>query len=302
MSKSKFKPVKSSQIISHGIEKTQSIDKYKSRLESADNLVLPLEDELLLLEQLTEFDFGKFLLKNKGLNGYWTSYIINGYRQSNKLHSLENWIIRKAPLVKATRERSFIFTEQLQKYLEDKSTLASIPCGVMDDLLTLDYAPDLDMQLIGIDLDQKAINLAKENAVRNNLINCTKFVKKNAWSLGVVDQYNIISSNGLNIYESNDQKLIELYKQFYQALKTDGILITSFITPPPELSENSIWENYEEKDLIRQQAIFGDILQATWQAYRTESQMRKHLEAAGFSIIEVIYDSCKIFPTIVAKK
>jgi len=302
MSKSKFKPVKSSQIISHGKDNASNIEKYISRLESSDNLALPLEEELLLLEQLTEFDFGKFLLKNKGLNGYWTSYIISGYRGKNKLHTLERWIVRKAPLVKATQERARIFTEQLHKYLEDNSTLASIPCGVMDDLLTLDYAPDLDMQLIGIDLDQKAINLAKENAVRCNLINCTKFVKKNAWNLGVVNQYNVISSNGLNIYEPDDHKVIELYKQFHNALKKDGILITSFITPPPGLCENSTWENYEEKDLIRQKAIFGDILQATWQAYRTEAQMREHLETAGFSVVEVIYDSSKMFPTIVGRK
>ena len=297
MTKSRFKPLKINNIITHGKDNAPNIDK------STDNLILPLEDELVLLEQLEEFDLGKFLLKNQGLNGFWTSYIISGYRQKRKLHTLERWLIRKAPTVKAIQERVAIVNDLLQKYLENQTTIASIPCGLMDDLLNLEYPVDLDMQLIGVDLDQKAINLAKENSVRSNLVNCTKFVKKDAWNLGVIDQYNMITSHGLNIYETNDTKVIALYKEFYNALKKDGILITSFLTPPPRLSESSTWENFDEKDLIRQDAIFDDILQAAWQkSYRTEEQMREHLESVGFSIIEVIYDSQKIFPTIIAKK
>lgn len=302
MTKSRFKPIKTDKIISHGYHNDFNIDKYRSRLESSNNLVLSLKDELSLLDQLTAFDLGKFLLKNKGLNGYWSSYIITGYMEKKKLHILEKWLVRKAPLIKATQERAEIFTEQLEKYLEDDFTLASIPCGVMDDLLTLNYGADLNVELIGVDLDQKTINLAKVNALKNNLINCTKFVKKDAWSLGVTNKYNIISSNGLNIYEKDNEKVIKLYKEFYNALKVNGILITSFITPPPELSEDSTWENYDEKDLLRQKAIFGDILQANWQTFRTEAETRNQLESAGFSIIEVIYDSCKMFPTIVASK
>ena len=45
-----------------------------------------------------------------------------------------------------------------------------------------------------------------------------------------------------------------------------------------------------------------DIIQAAWQAFRTEKQTRHQLETAGFSIVEVIYDSQGMFPTIVAKK
>lgn len=60
--------------------------------------------------------------------------------------------------------------------------------------------------------------------------------------------------------------------------------------------------NYNESDMQKQTALFVDIVQSAWRSYRTEEESRAQLEAAGFAIEKVIYDSKCMFPTIVAKK
>lgn len=68
----------SNNLITHNTEFIKDIDLtlYQENLRSKKSLILPLNVELELLNQLAEFDLGRFLLLNKGLNGYRTSYII----------------------------------------------------------------------------------------------------------------------------------------------------------------------------------------------------------------------------------
>ena len=282
-------------IISHKQE-DKPLSYYIENLEKREkDLALPLGEEKEILKQLSEFDLGKFLLKRKGLDGYWTSYIINKGFGKNDLSSLENWILFKAPVVKATRERFGIFQTVSKKYLKDKAVLASIPCGLMDDLLTLDFDPILTLKFFGIDLDDGSLKLAKKNAKKHEK-NLSIFLKRNAWDLNISEEFDLITSNGLNIYEPNEERVINLYKEFFKALKPKGILITSFLTP------HMVWKNYNQEDLLKQKAIFSDIIQARWQVFRKEDEMRIHLEKAGFRVLEVLYDSQEMFPTIVAQK
>ena len=96
--------------------------------------------------------------------------------------------------------------------------------------------------------------------------------------------------------------MIELYKNFYNALKPGGTLITSFLTPPPAISYNSPWKNYDPEALIKQKAIFGDVIGSKWQNFRTEEETRSQLEKADFKVVDVIYDHQQMFPTIIATK
>lgn len=288
-------------IISHHKEKAFSIEDHRKKLKAKQNLTLPLEEELALLDQLMEFPLGRFLLENKGLNGEMTAYIILHGPNAPREHPLEQWVLHKCPVVKATQERFQIFRDQLQRSLKDGMTLASLPCGLMDDLLGLDYSEVKDIKLVGIDLDERSLKLAAENAEKTKENFTTSFLKRDAWHLNVKGQYDILSSNGLNIYEKNDQKVVELYDQFYKALKPGGLLITSFLTPPP-LSQESPWRDYCLEDVLKQKALFGDIIEASWQSFRTESQTRQQLEEVGFKVTEVIYDTQHMFPTVVAKK
>lgn len=255
-----------------------------------------------MLEEVVEFELGRFLLENKGLNGFWTAYVILHGPQKQNLSPLEDWALNKAPVVKATQERFKIFREHLQSRVKDDAVFASVPCGLMDDLLGLDYTNAPNAKLMGIDLDQNSLDLAAKNAENLDKSAMVNFANRNAWNLGVVDACDVLTSNGLNIYEKDDDKVIELYKQFYKALKTGGTLITSFLTPPPMLSPESSWKNFELQDVLKQKALFADVLQTGWQCFRTERQTLTQLEAAGFKNIQVIYDSQGMFPTVIAEK
>ena len=156
--------------------------------------------------------------------------------------------------------------------------------------------------LVGADLDEDTLLGAKKNATAKYNLTNVDFIKIDAWKLGAVEEYDIITSNGLNIYQPNDEKVIDLYKKFYQALKPGGILITSFLTPPPSISTESTWKNFDLSDALKQKVLFSDIIQVNWQTFRTEAQTRLQLAKAGFKTIEFINDSCSIFPTVTAIK
>ncbi|XVN42481.1 MAG: hypothetical protein RCG15_07740 [Candidatus Rickettsia vulgarisii] len=92
----------STNLITHNVEVIKDIDltSYQVNLHNKKDLILPLNIELELLNQLAEFDLGKFLLLNKGLNGYWTSYLILYGLNKKDLSPLENWVLHSALLLK----------------------------------------------------------------------------------------------------------------------------------------------------------------------------------------------------------
>ena len=120
----------------------------------------------------------------------------------------------------------------------------------------------------------------------------------------LVFKMNLISSNGLNVYEPDDEKVIELYRQFYKALKPGGKLVTSLLTYPPAVKNQCEWDmsKINQNDLLLQKIIFVDISEAKWQSYRSSEQTNAQLKSAGFENIQFIYDDAKMFPTVIAYK
>jgi hypothetical protein len=118
------------------------------------------------------------------------------------------------------------------------------------------------------------------------------------------EQFDLLTSNGLNIYEQDDRKVTQLYKTFYTALKPNGVLVTSFLTPSPWLDPTSPWEMniINQSDLLRQKIIYSYIVQPKWQAYRTETKTIEQLKEAGFRDVQIIYDEYKMFPAVLALK
>lgn len=298
----KVKLASKENLITHGISGSFDLKFHEDRLRNTPSLILPLEEELTLLNQLTEFELGRFLLENKGINGYWTAYWVVHGPQKKFDHPLEEWLIHKTPGFKASQERFKIFQKEIQSRLHSNMKLASIPCGLMDDLLGLDYEGKENIELIGIDLDQESLDLGKINAQKYSPKANVSFYRRDVWSMGALEEYDLITSNGLNFYEADEEKIVDLYKTFYQALCPNGILVTSFLTPPPGSPAPSPWKNFNPQDAIKQKALSIDILQAKWQAHRTEAQTRQQLEAAGLKVIDVINDSQNIFPTVIAQK
>jgi hypothetical protein len=271
------------------------------------------EEQLNIVKDLATFPLGQFLINNRGLNGYWTDYILM-HPQTGRLtqlncegksfSELEDYILNRAPVVLATQERFNIFHQELQKRLDEGIVLASIPCGLMSDLLTLDFSSIHDYTLFGVDLDENAITELQSKVQNRNIEGKIELLTADAWQFHLPQKVDVITSNGLNIYETNDTRVVELYRQFYGNLKYGGCLITSFLTEPPGMASELEWVMSEinPNDARLQKILFADILNISWQAYRSTKLTIEQLEKAGFTQVQIISDRAGMFPTVVAQK
>lgn len=75
--------------------------------------------------------------------------------------------------------------------------LASLPSGLMDDLLTLDYAACHDVSLTAIDLDAKALDAALRNHSERHTTVAMACEKRDAWQLGCHGHWDLITSNAV---------------------------------------------------------------------------------------------------------
>lgn len=264
-----------------------------------------VDDQLQLLEELQGFGLGRFLLANKGLNGYWTHYLLTHpwYQHERKLTSLESFLLNHGPLVLATQERFQIFLKEIQARLKSKSCFATIPSGTMGELLYLDFSNIDSMSLVGIDYDPETLAQAKAMAEGKKLDSWVTLEHANAWDIKHENAFDLISSNGLNIYEPNEDRVVDLYRVFYKALKPDGALITSFITPPPTLTNACEWnmDAINPEHLLKQKVLYN-IIGGKWECFRSTETTRSQLEAAGFKNMHFIPDSAGMYPTVIATK
>ncbi len=263
-------------LISHAAEEVNlesEVKRIKTNIEALDADEEHKSKLLNLVEALQEFELGKFLICNKGLNGYWTSYVVR-YPESQvkAANSLEQWLLESCPALVATQQRFKIFQQILSSTLKDGMKLASIPCGLMDDVLRLDLNKFKDLELMGVDLDQDSLIQAEALAKNLNVEKHCSFHNYDAWQLPWNNELDILVSNGLNIYVHNDDMLEKLYESFYRAIKPDGMLLASFVTPPPSMDANSPWmiSNMKAEDLMQQALVFS-ILEVQWQSFKTES-------------------------------
>jgi SAM-dependent methyltransferase len=274
-------------------------DKIQSR---GDLPHISIQKQLELLEQLSQFEFGRFLIERGGLNGYWTHYLVThptkGRLQNSPLPPLEDFLLNSAPTCVATQQRFSIFKDSIQQHLCEGGSFASIPSGLMADLLDLDTSSLCTFSLHAIDLDSETLFQAKGYAEEKGLSAHCHFALKDAWELDIDAKFDLLASNGLSIYEPDDEKVVSLYRQFYTALKPNGILVTSFLTLKTEWKLDAV----NLQDALLQKILFVDILDAKWQAFRAEETVRTQLNRAGFCEIEILYDKAHIFPTVIAKK
>ncbi|STX81592.1 Exported protein [Legionella busanensis] len=304
-------------LISHIISpKTveSTTQRIKERIrKQGDKPYTSVQDQIAILDQLNQFEFGQYLLQNQGINGYWTHYMLTHPwfgRKTGKnnrgepLSKLESFLLDHAPTMLATQQRFEIFLRENQKRVKNYAKLACIPSGMMGELLYLDYKNIENIELTGIDYDSNTLNDAKLLAEKKGLANFIQLVQQDAWKLSFQDEFDLISSNGLNIYEPDKEKVKDLYRQFYKALKPGGQLVTSFLTYPPNLTTKCEWELSEinQGDLLTQKIIFVDIIEAKFQCYCSSEETDEQLRTAGFKNIEFIYDKAKMFPTVIAYK
>lgn len=272
-----------------------------------------VSQQLEFLDELGQFDFGRYLLQNQGFNGYWTHYMLTHPwfgRKTGKnnrgepLSKLESFLLDSAPGVLATQQRFEIFLNEIQKQVKNNVKLACVPCGMMGELLYLNFKHIHSIQLTGIDYDAHTLKDAQALAEKQEIPHFVKVFQQDAWSLNFQDEFDLVSSNGLNIYEPDKDKVTELYGQFYKILKKGGELVTSFLTYPPALTNQCEWNmsKVNQDNLLLQKIIFNDIIGAKWQCYRSSEETKVQLESVGFHDVQFIYDEAKIFPTVLAFK
>ena len=254
---------------------------------------------------LSNFELGRFLLENLGLNGYWTSYVLmyhdrgkhtNLSSDGSPLTELEAWLLNRCPIILATQERFRICRELTQGLVRSDMSLASLPSGLMDDLLTLDYSNTTGVKITGVDLDPETLREAKENYQGVKPPVEVAFETRDAWQLGSSERWDLLTSNGLNIYVQDDDHCTEFYRNVARALQPEGIFIISFITPPEE------WRPIDTDDLEYQRFLFKEVVPVKWSCVRDESKTREQLIEAGFDVVSVNYDRQRMFPTVVARK
>jgi SAM-dependent methyltransferase len=303
---------KSAGLISHGGETDASspraIASIKARLRAGSDLpAATLEKVLSLVDQLAEFELGRFMLVNRGLDAQWIHRIVTyrpGSLRAGAVPDLEYQVFENLPLMRATRERFGIFQTLLQERITPGSTLASVPCGWMGDLLLLDYAHCPDVRLMGIDLDPQALDGARALAAERGLGAQLSLHLADAWKLDLYAVADTLTSNGLDVYESDDARVAVLYRKFHDALKPDGLLVASFLTPPPGRSAASPWDAaaIDPDALALQHLLFAQVIGVKWRNYHTYAQMREQLQHAGFVDIRFIDDRARMYPTVTARK
>lgn len=276
--------------------------------ERGDLPDLTVKAQLEFLQMAACSDLGRFLIQNRGLNGYWTDYILlypkRKKEEGDKIEAFEEFFLKHAPGSIATQERLEIFQQVLQKEVRDGVVMASVPCGVMSDLLLLDYSDAKDVTLIGSDIDAESIELAVKRARELKFPGKLYMDQSDAWKLEFREPVDVLTSNGLNVYESDDVRVVELYRSFYSQIKPGGMLVTSFLTPPPTMDPQSEWrlDQINIDHLMRQKEVLIDTIGAAWESYRSSEKKRGQLASAGFVDIEIIPDSAFIFPTVVARR
>lgn len=286
----------------------QAAEAAKARLRAAGDLPgATVEQQLAVVDQLASFELGRFLLVNRGLDAYWTHRLVTyvpGTLKRGEVSDLEYQVFEQMPAVLATRERFGIFRREVQAMLKPGIALASVPGGLMGDLLLLDHAACPDATLLGVDLDQRALDGARALATERGLAQQLTLRHADAWEMDLNGAADVLTSNGLNIYEPDDERVTALYRKFFDALKPGGRLVTSFLTPPPMLSPESPWDMSAVTPALLglQHLLFVKIIEAKWSAFRTQAQTRAQLEAAGFTEMTFIDDRARMFPTVVARK
>ncbi len=300
----KQKEIMTGKNITHTHE-NETIDQIKKKIiERGDHPDASVQDLLNIVDGLNSFPLGRFLLFHRGLNGFWTHYIVtHPEREQQKLSKYEELLLEQLPLCLANQERYRIFKRLLQSMVKEGVRMASIPSGLMGELLSLDYSHVDNFFLYGVDLDNESLKLAEKWAEELGIKGKCAFKCQDAWEFN--GTFDVIASNGLNFYVTDNERVIALYRTFYQALNPGGVLLTSFMTPPPNHPHyTSEWElsAIPQQAMGFQKVLFNYITQLKFQNYLPESKILEQLREAGFGHVEIFYDRAHLFPTVRAVK
>ena len=262
--------------------------------------------QLDLLEELKKTPIGQSLICTRELTAWatdWCSYGPLFNQCYAKLSSFEKTFLN-LPVCIATQQRLIIMRQLLQAALHNDMSVLNVPCGLMRNLVALNYQGLSNVTIDGIDINPQTIAHAKDmiKLYRSNAQISLKVA--DAWDIDCTERYDLILCHGLTIYEPDDRRVTELYRKFHRALNPGGKLIVTTITPPPTAEDSGDWDmtHVNLEMLLLQRVLFKDMINVGWQSYRTIKLTQELLGDAGFKNPTVHSDRVRMFPTFVAIK
>ena len=304
--------------LSHTLQHTSTnVDKVVTQLcrrieQAGEQSDITIQEQIDMVHQLAQFGMGRYLLLHRGLNAHWSRYLKLLYPQKQRalgvnldgepFTPMERWYLESPP-AQASQECWQMCRQVLQKQVHDYTTMASVPCGALDDLLELDFASHRHVGLVGVDIDAEALCLAEDNARDHDLIQQVQLRQADAWNLNTRNQWNVVTSKGLAGYEPSFKRLLQLYEQFYLALKPTGVLVTNLWMPyDGKLKPKISLTLKEQKELKRFSLLTRHILQVKWSQIMTQGQMSDLLQRVGFTDIRFSPTTNGLCALVTAKK
>lgn len=262
-----------------------------------------LQKPLELLDRLMAFSLGRFWLQNHRLNAHWYDYIMRTHLDSQVSTALERQILYDFPIVLAKRQSFKTIQTILQQSLQNGLHMASAPCGVMGEILTLDYQAIKNIRLTAIDADFQSIVHAGELAEEKGLSTVVSFFQTDLEGLNPKDAYHILIHHAWTMGNFSKNKIQPFLRQCFKALQPGGLFISNFSTCSPEQSKDSPWHmSAISPEMLRlQNLLFSQIIRHVEEPTQTLDSMANFLKEAGFSGIEFIPDDSKMVVTILAK-
>lgn len=275
----------------------------------------PREFLVSLAEEAARSEIGRFLLCSRGLNWRTTDLLfdpvyheaLRAQERDRVLPLFDKLAFFIFPLFLATQERAGIHRKQTQAHLRNGAVLASLPCGRMRDLLTLDFTSFAGVRLVGIDKDPEALQGARSFALETLAVTplhgTVEYRLGDAMQAGMTtppsrDEFDLVTSSGLNIYLT-DEQCVFFYRHIYEAMKPGSRFITGHILPPAEYRWERINRGHWELQAVALTVLIG----ALWESLvKPKEAVQGQLEAAGFRDVEILPDTQRIFPTFVSRK
>jgi SAM-dependent methyltransferase len=275
----------------------------------------PIRFLLSLIEHIPHSEMARFLLGARGCNWRMTDRFFDDEhraelerrRQAGTLPLMDELLLRP-PIIAATRERFGIFQRESQPFVREGAVLASLPCGRMRDLLTLDFRGiETEVSLLGVDKDPEALEGAWAFAGQlfgerhpHVRVECRQgdALAPGLTPAGLRAACDLFTSNGLNIYLADDQCAL-FYRNVFEALRPGGRFVTSHIVPPSEYR----WDRIDQAGFRLDRLLLTFCFKARWNAKLKPTRLVcDQLEAAGFRDVRVIPDSRGMFPTFLADR
>ena len=119
-----------------------------------------------------------------------------------------------------THETTALCVEQIEKYVDSKKSVLDVGCG--SGILSIIAAKLGSKKVLGVDIDELAVKVSKENAEINNVSDYVMFKKGDLIDV-VGEKYDVVVANILA------EVILILNKDIKKCLKQDGLFIASGI-------------------------------------------------------------------------